>query len=64
VHARRDRGAVPLGHEGEHLLDLHDLLGRAAQKPQQRLAERLAEMAPGLSCWASRDEADPIQWLE
>ena len=28
------------------------------------LAERLAEMAPGLSCWASRDEADPIGWME
>jgi hypothetical protein len=27
------------------------------------LAERLAEAMPGLSCWASRDEADPLQWL-
>ena len=28
------------------------------------LARRLAEAVPGLSCWASRDEADPLQWLE
>ena len=28
------------------------------------LAGRLAEAVPGLSCWASRDEADPLQWLE
>ena len=27
------------------------------------LAERLAEMAPGISCWASRDETDPIEWM-
>jgi dinuclear metal center YbgI/SA1388 family protein len=28
------------------------------------LARRLAEAATGLSCWASRDETDPIRWLE
>jgi dinuclear metal center YbgI/SA1388 family protein len=27
------------------------------------LAGRLAEAVPGLSCWTSRDEADPLQWL-
>ncbi|MFM8708047.1 MAG: Nif3-like dinuclear metal center hexameric protein [Planctomycetia bacterium] len=27
------------------------------------LARRLAETVSGLSCWASRDETDPIQWL-
>ena len=27
------------------------------------LAGRLAEAVPGLSCWASRDEADPLHWL-
>jgi putative NIF3 family GTP cyclohydrolase 1 type 2 len=27
------------------------------------LAGRLSEAVPGLSCWASRDEADPLQWL-
>lgn len=28
------------------------------------LAGRLAEAVPGLHCWASRDETDPIGWLE
>jgi len=28
------------------------------------LAERLAEAVPGLSCWASRDESDPLGWLQ
>ena len=27
------------------------------------LAQRLAAALPGLSCWASRDEVDPIAWL-
>ena len=27
------------------------------------LAERLADTVPGLTCWASRDETDPLQWL-
>jgi dinuclear metal center YbgI/SA1388 family protein len=27
------------------------------------LAGRLAEAVPGLSCWASRDEADPLVWM-
>jgi hypothetical protein len=27
------------------------------------LARRLAEAVPGLSCWASRDETDPIGWM-
>jgi hypothetical protein len=27
------------------------------------LAERLADAVPGLTCWASRDETDPLQWL-
>ena len=27
------------------------------------LAARLAEAVPGLACWASRAEADPLQWL-
>jgi dinuclear metal center YbgI/SA1388 family protein len=29
----------------------------------ETLAGRLAEALPGLHCWASRDEADPLQWL-
>jgi dinuclear metal center YbgI/SA1388 family protein len=28
------------------------------------LAGRLAEAVPGLICWASRDETDPLGWLE
>jgi dinuclear metal center YbgI/SA1388 family protein len=28
------------------------------------LARRLAAAVPGLSCWASRDERDPVGWLE
>jgi putative NIF3 family GTP cyclohydrolase 1 type 2 len=28
------------------------------------LARRLAAAVPGLSCWASRDERDPLGWLE
>ena len=28
------------------------------------LAGRLLEAVPGLACWASRDETDPIAWLE
>jgi putative NIF3 family GTP cyclohydrolase 1 type 2 len=28
------------------------------------LAGRLAEAVPGLCCWASRDETDPIGWME
>jgi len=27
------------------------------------LAERLADALPGLGCWASRDETDPLHWL-
>ena len=27
------------------------------------LAERLADALPGLACWASRDETDPLAWL-
>jgi len=27
------------------------------------LAERLADTVPGLTCWASRDETDPLAWL-
>jgi dinuclear metal center YbgI/SA1388 family protein len=27
------------------------------------LAARLAEAVPGLACWASRDEADPLAWV-
>jgi len=27
------------------------------------LAERLANALPGLACWASRDETDPLAWL-
>jgi putative NIF3 family GTP cyclohydrolase 1 type 2 len=27
------------------------------------LAERLADTVPGLTCWASRDETDPLHWL-
>jgi dinuclear metal center YbgI/SA1388 family protein len=29
----------------------------------ETLARRLADAIPGLHCWASRDEADPLQWL-
>ena len=29
----------------------------------EALARRLAEALPGLHCWASRDEADPLQWI-
>lgn len=29
----------------------------------EALAERLAGAVPGLSCWASRDERDPLGWL-
>lgn len=28
------------------------------------LADRLAESVPGLTCWASRDETDPMPWLD
>jgi len=28
------------------------------------LAERLAAAVPGLTCWASRDERDPLAWLD
>jgi hypothetical protein len=28
------------------------------------LAERLAAAVDGLVCWASRDERDPLGWLE
>jgi len=28
------------------------------------LAGRLAEAVPGLSCWDSRDETDPIEWMD
>jgi dinuclear metal center YbgI/SA1388 family protein len=28
------------------------------------LAARLAEAVPGLHCWVSRDETDPLAWLE
>ena len=27
------------------------------------LARRLADAVPGLTCWASRDENDPLQWV-
>jgi len=27
------------------------------------LAERLADVVPGLACWVSRDETDPLAWL-
>ena len=39
VHPR----SVPRGEQRHHLFDLHDLLGRAAQKSQQGLAERLPQ---------------------
>lgn len=29
----------------------------------EKLAGRLAEALPGLHCWASHDEADPLQWI-
>jgi hypothetical protein len=35
--------AVALSEQREHLLDLDDLLRRAAQEPEQRFAERLTE---------------------
>jgi hypothetical protein len=28
------------------------------------LAGRLAETVPDLSCWDSRDETDPIAWMD
>jgi len=27
------------------------------------LARRLTEPLPGLVCWASREETDPLRWL-
>ena len=30
----------------------------------ETMAARLAEAVPGLTCWASRDEADPLQWIQ
>jgi dinuclear metal center YbgI/SA1388 family protein len=29
----------------------------------EALAARLAAMVPGMHCWASRDEADPLRWI-
>lgn len=41
----RERGAVALGEEGEHLFDLDDLLGGAAEEGEEGFAEGLAEDA-------------------
>jgi putative NIF3 family GTP cyclohydrolase 1 type 2 len=30
----------------------------------EAMAARLAEAVPGLTCWASRDEADPLHWIQ
>lgn len=30
----------------------------------ETMAARLAEAVPGLTCWASRDEADPLHWVQ
>jgi hypothetical protein len=34
---------MPLREQGEHFLDLRDLLGRAAQEAEERFAEGLAQ---------------------
>lgn len=43
--AAGERGAVAGGEEGDHLLDLHDLLGGAAEEAEERLPEGLTEEA-------------------
>ena len=39
-----------LGEEGDHLLDLHDLLRGAAEEAEERFAEGLAEEAEAGKC--------------
>ena len=45
-----DFGAVVLREEGDHFLDLHDLLSRTAQKAEEGFAKRLTWDAEAGEC--------------